>query len=175
MTRKFIITSAIIAAIGFASVPAMANDLFIEQFGFGNGAGGGQVGFGNLIGVHQNGVFNGANSQQFGNGNVAAVGQEGFNNAANTWQNGDWNQAGVGQFGANHTAVMAQDGNGNIAAGVQVGDGCNAAASQLPYRSRIGLSRPCSARSRSASAEVRLGSAAIIRSIGSPGIKPISP
>ncbi|MCP4386326.1 MAG: curlin, partial [Hyphomicrobiales bacterium] len=56
MTRKLLIASAI--AISFAAVPAMAGGITIDQFGFGNAAGGSQVGFDNDIGVFQNGLVN---------------------------------------------------------------------------------------------------------------------
>jgi major curlin subunit len=130
MPRKTLIATTFAALIGIVSVPASANDVFLDQFGFGNQAGGAQTGFGNQIGIMQNGIFNGAVSEQYGNGNTAAVGQDGFNNYGETWQQGNGNAAGVGQFGTNHNAIMSQDGNGNIAAGVQVGDGCSAGVSQ---------------------------------------------
>ena len=49
MTRNIFIATAIAALIGLSAAPAMANSLSIQQFGFGNAAGGGQVGFANQI------------------------------------------------------------------------------------------------------------------------------
>ena len=45
MSRKLIIAASVAIASAFAA-PAMANDVSIDQFGFGNSAGGGQTGCG---------------------------------------------------------------------------------------------------------------------------------
>jgi hypothetical protein len=67
--------SALAAAIGLTTIPAIANDLQIQQFGWANSAGGAQSGFMNRIGIYQNGRWHRVISQQFGNHNLAAVGQ----------------------------------------------------------------------------------------------------
>ena len=56
MTTKFFVTTAFAAIVAFSSVPAMANDVFINQFGFGHAAGGQQIGNDNQIGVFQDGA-----------------------------------------------------------------------------------------------------------------------
>ena len=124
MFRKLIITTTAALALSAAALPASANGINIEQFGFGNVTGGTQNGFNNLIGIFQDGHHNEGLSRQFGNGNTTAIGQTGAHNFADAWQNGFGNSAGIGQFGTDHNAVMTQDGNGNIAAGGQLqGDG----------------------------------------------------
>ena len=65
MKRLTIIATAVALVTSF-SAPVMANGVSIEQFGFGNAAGGGQVGTGNLLGVFQNGAFNNSITDQFG-------------------------------------------------------------------------------------------------------------
>ena len=110
MTRKFFISTAIASAIAFASAPAMANQVHIDQFGFGNAAGGAQAGVNNTIGVFQDGIFNNSISQQTGVGNLAVTGQQGFNNDADILQNGNFNQAGVGQFGSGWAWIAVKNG-----------------------------------------------------------------
>ncbi|MFC3136481.1 curlin, partial [Microbaculum marinum] len=88
MTRTFFIATAIATTLGLSAVPAMANSVYLNQYGWGNAAGGAQAGHNNTIGIHQNGIFNGAVSQQQGKNNLSAIGQNGFNNSAGTWQKG---------------------------------------------------------------------------------------
>ncbi|MBO6722786.1 MAG: curlin, partial [Roseitalea sp.] len=70
MSRKLIIAASLAIASAFAA-PAMANDVTIDQFGFGNSAGGGQTGWNNKLGVFQDGVFNNTIIEQFGSNNTA--------------------------------------------------------------------------------------------------------
>src|SRR5690554_1797674 len=98
MNTRTLIAGAVVAAFSLVSIPAMANDVFINQWGFGHAAGGVQTGWNNTIGVHQYGWWNSSTSEQYGNNNTSAVGQDGWNNDAQTWQNGNNNAAGVGQF-----------------------------------------------------------------------------
>ena len=65
MTRKFIISTAAAALVALGSLPASANSVWLDQYGFGNEAGGVQTGNGNAIGVYQNGIFNGAIAKQY--------------------------------------------------------------------------------------------------------------
>ena len=60
MTPKSFATLALAALLGAtAAVPAMANDVRIEQYGWANSAGGSQHGGRNRIRVYQNGGHNG--------------------------------------------------------------------------------------------------------------------
>ncbi len=78
ITRKFITSLALASVVSLATIPAMASGVNIQQFGWGNAAGGGQTGVGDQIGVYQNGAWNTGIATQHGNHNTAAIGQDGF-------------------------------------------------------------------------------------------------
>ncbi|MEQ8166061.1 MAG: curlin, partial [Alphaproteobacteria bacterium] len=80
MFKKIIIAATLAASFGAVSVPAMANGIYINQYGWGHSAGGTQSGTGNTIGIFQDGWWNSSTNQQSGQGNVAASGQTGWNN-----------------------------------------------------------------------------------------------
>ena len=130
--KRTIITTAIAAMIAVSAAPTMANDVFINQYGYSNSSGGSQTGWYNRFGLQQRGSWNTGLSRQNGNRNISAIGQEGRNNRAETIQRGNRNAAGIGQFGTNHNAIISQDGNGNITAGLRV---IPVAGRALPFRS----------------------------------------
>ena len=84
MFKKIIIAATLAASFGAVSVPAMANDIYINQFGWGNSAGGTQSGTGNAIGAFQDGWWNSSTHHQSAHGNVAASGQSGWDNQSET-------------------------------------------------------------------------------------------
>ncbi len=59
MFRTSLIATALVALVGMnVAAPAMANDVRIEQYGWGNSAGGAQQGYWNRIRTYQNGDYN---------------------------------------------------------------------------------------------------------------------
>ena len=82
---KLLTSSALALLIGFSAAPALANGVQIQQYGWGNAAGGAQAGWKNKVGIHQNGWLNGAAAHQKGWKNTSAIGQQGVNNSATTY------------------------------------------------------------------------------------------
>ena len=56
MRSTFLIGTTLAALLAFTSMPAMANSVHLNQFGFGNAAGGSQVGLGNGPGKGEGGM-----------------------------------------------------------------------------------------------------------------------
>ncbi|MEL6948170.1 MAG: curlin [Pseudomonadota bacterium] len=118
MKRTSIISAIIVAATAFAA-PASANDVFIDQFGFGNSAGGGQNGVGNDLVILQEGVNSTSIITQDGFGNLAGSGQSGSNHYSETNQLGALNESTTIQTGNGCGASSNQNGVGNTVAIIQ--------------------------------------------------------
>ena len=99
-TRKIYLAFIAALALSGAAAPAFAGGSYarVEQYGWGNGAGGGQHGYRNRMTIYQDGRGNSAISNQDGYRNRAVIGQRGSYNSADTYQRGARNIVGVGQF-----------------------------------------------------------------------------
>ena len=120
MKRTSLISALIAAATAFAA-PASANDVFIDQFGIGNVAGGGQ-----------NGLFNELIILQQGDGSTSIITQDGLGNLAGSSQTGNDHFSETNQAGALNTSTT-----------IQSGSGCGASSNQTGFGNTVAIIQNC--------------------------------
>lgn len=103
----------------------------VEQYGYGNAAGGMQTGWYNGMTLYQDGAWNTAIATQDGHWNQTVIGQQGYGNGASASTYGSGNVTGIAQIGAGNTADTTQWGNGNAVGVIQVGNGNSASSTQV--------------------------------------------